>query len=73
MFDIIDFLNTNKEWLFSGIGTSTIFEIFAIIGGIISIIIYWLLKKNNAEPNQIQIIGNNSSGNKQAGHDIKGK
>jgi hypothetical protein len=73
MGSIIDLLNTNKEWLFSGIGTSTIIEIFAIIGGIIYYLVYRLLKKNNAEPNQTLIIGNNSSNNNQAGRDIKGK
>lgn len=68
MFDIIDFLNTNKDWLFSGAGTEVIVGIFTVIGGII----YWLLKKGNAEPNLIQqSIGNNSSDNNQAGHDIK--
>lgn len=68
MASIIDFLNANKE-LFSGIGTEVIGGIIAVIGGII----IWLLKKNNAEPNQTQIIGNNSSNNNQAGRDIKGK
>lgn len=62
MIGIIDFLDTNKEWLFSGIGVF-------VIGGIIS----WRLKKNMSEPNLIQTIGNNSSNNNQAGHDIKDK
>lgn len=66
MVGIVDFLNTNKEWLFSGTGTKVIEGIITLIVGIIS---YWLLKK--AEPNQTQIIGNNSSGNNQAGNDIK--
>lgn len=50
MIDIINSLNENKEWLFSGIGVA--------VGGII----YGLLKKNNAEPNRTLIMGNNNSG-----------
>lgn len=70
MLDIINLLNTNKEWLFSGTGTEVIAVIISVIGGII----IWLLKKNNTEQNQTQInqtqiVKNNSSGN-QAGHDI---
>lgn len=67
MVGIVDFLSTNKEWLFSGTGTEVISGIIAVIGGTI----IWLLKKKNTKPNQTQIIGNNSSCNNQAGRNIK--
>lgn len=65
MDGIVNFLNTNKEWLFNGTGTEVIVGIISVTCGIV----FWLLKKNNATKKQT--IGNNSSNNNQAGRDIK--
>lgn len=65
MFDIINSLESNKEWLFSGLGIT-------ILGCLVCItrtIFHWLHKQNNTEPKQIQVTGDNSV-NLQAGGNL---
>lgn len=62
--EILEYLKTNKEWLFSGIGI-TIPGL--IIGGIRIFYLNRRVKKLEIQINQS--IGNNSSNNTQVGRD----
>lgn len=54
MVGIVDFLSTNKEWLFSGIGATVV---IALIGGIARIVYYKLFKQKTTDPQVVQIAG----------------
>ena len=55
MLDIINLLWANKEWLFSGIGGVVL---LGCLGWIIRTVHHWLHKQDN-EPKQTQITGDN--------------
>jgi hypothetical protein len=61
MSDMINLLNTNKEWLFSGIGV-------VILGLIIRSIFHRLHKKNNVKSKQTQNTGDNCTNFQSGGN-----